>query len=54
MNNCANSVFHGITITLDMISDNPETLRIFSLRSFGESFYHDITDAALEDGYAGA
>ena len=51
LNNCANSVFHGITITIDMINDNPETFRIFSLRSFGESLYHSITDACLEDGY---
>ena len=53
VNNCANSVFHGITITLDMVSNDPETFRIFALRSFGESFYHSITDACLEDGYQG-
>ena len=53
LNNCANSVFHGITITIDMIDDNPEIFRIFSLRSFGESLYHSITDACLEDGYKG-
>ena len=53
LNNCANSIFHGITITIDMINDNPETLRIFALRSFGESLYHSITDACLEDGYKG-
>ena len=53
LNNCTNSIFHGITITIDMINDNPETFRIFSLRSFGESFYHSITDACLEDGYKG-
>ena len=52
-NNCANSVFHGIAITIDMISNEPETLRIFALRSFGESLYHSITDACLEDGYQG-
>ena len=52
-NNCANSVFHGITITIDMINENPETFRIFALRSFGESLYHSITDACLEDGYKG-
>ena len=51
LNNCTNSVFHGITITIDMIRDNPETFRIFSLRSFGESLYHSVTDACLEDGY---
>ena len=53
VNNCANSIFHGITITIDMISNDPETFRIFSLRSFGESLYHSITDACLEDGYQG-
>ena len=53
VNNCANSIFHGITITIDMISNDPETFRIFALRSFGESLYHGITDACLEDGYQG-
>ena len=53
VNNCANSIFHGITITIDMISNDPETLRIFGLRSFGESLYHSITDACLEEGYKG-
>ena len=52
-NNCANSVFHGITITIDMVSNDPETFRIFALRSFGESLYHGITDACLEDGFKG-
>ena len=53
VNNCANSIFHGITITIDMISSDPETFRIFALRSFGESLHHSITDACLEDGYKG-
>ena len=53
VNNCANSVFHGITITIDMVSNDPETFRIFALRSFGESLYHSITDACLEDGFKG-
>ena len=53
VNNCANSIFHGITITIDMISNDPETFRIFALRSFGESLYHSITDACLEDGFKG-
>ena len=53
VNNCANSVFHGITITIDMVSNDPETFRIFALRSFGESLHHSITDACLEDGYKG-
>ena len=50
-NNCVNSVFNGITITIDMIEDNPNKIRLFALRSFGESLYHSITDACLEDGY---
>ena len=49
--NCANSIFHGITITIDMIEDSPNKVRLFALRSFGESLYHSITDACLEDGY---
>ena len=49
--NCVNSVFNGITITADMINDDPINLRIFGLRSFGESLYHSITDASLEFGY---
>ena len=48
---CANTVYNGITITLDFISNNPNKLRIFGLRSFGESLYHSITDASLEYGY---
>ena len=50
-NNCVNSVFNGITITIDMLNDNPNNLRLFVLRSFGESLYHSISDACLEDGY---
>ena len=50
-NNCVNSVFNGITITIDMIDDNPNKIRLFALRSFGESLYHSITDASLEFGY---
>ena len=53
VNNCANSVFHGITVTIDMVNNDPETFRIYALRSFGESLYHGITDACLEDGYKG-
>jgi len=49
--NCVNSIFNGITITIDMIDDNPNKIRLFALRSFGESLYHSITDACLEDGY---
>ncbi len=52
-NICVNSVFNGITITIDMIEENPIKIRIFALRSFGESLYESITDACLEDGYKG-
>ena len=48
---CTNSVYNGITITLDFISDNPKKVRIFGLRSFGESLHHSVTDACLEFGY---
>ena len=51
--NCVNSVFNGITLTIDMTNDNPINLRLFALRSFGESLYHSITDSCLEDGYKG-
>ena len=51
--NSVNSVFNGITITIDMTNDNPVHLRLFALRSFGESLYHSITDSCLEDGYKG-
>ena len=50
-NNSVNSIFNGIAITIDMIEDDPGTVRLFSLRSFGESLYHSITDASLEFGY---
>tara|TARA_Y100000590_G_scaffold346252_1_gene396444 strand:- start:746 stop:1333 length:588 start_codon:yes stop_codon:yes gene_type:complete len=53
VNKCAGTVFHGITIVIDSISNNPDTFNLLVLRSFGESFYHHITDAALEFGYAG-
>ena len=49
--NCVNSVFNGITITIDMTNDNPINLRLFALRSFGESLYNSVTDACLEEGY---
>ena len=50
-NNSINSTFNGITLTIDMLNDNPEKVRLFALRSFGESLYHSITDASLEFGY---
>jgi len=49
--NCVNSVFNGITITIDMIDDETNKIRLFALRSFGQSLYHSITDACLEFGY---
>ena len=52
-NSCAGSVFNGITILIDLIDNNPDTFNVLTLRSFGESFYHHITDAALEFGYVG-
>ena len=48
---CANSIYNGITITIDFISNNPRKIRIFGLRSFGESLHHSITDGSLEFGY---
>ena len=48
---CANSSFHGITVTIDFLSNNPKKIRLFALRSFGESFYHSVSDACLEYGY---
>ena len=53
VNQCAGTVFHGITIIIDSISNEPDTFNLLVLRSFGESFYHHITDAALEFGYVG-
>ena len=50
-NMCVNSVFNGITITIDMIEENPEKIRLLALRSFGESLAESITDACLEYGY---
>ena len=50
-NNSINSTYNGIAFTVDMLDDKPNKLRLFALRSFGESFYHSITDASLEFGY---
>jgi heterotetrameric sarcosine oxidase gamma subunit len=52
-NNSIGTIFNGITIVVDYIEDHPDTFNLFTLRSFGESFYHHITDAALEFGYIG-
>ena len=47
-NNSINSTYNGIAFTVDMLDDNPDKIRLFALRSFGESLYHSITDASLE------
>ncbi len=48
---CANSVYNGINITIDFISESPNKVRILGLRSYGESLHHSVTDACLEFGY---
>ena len=50
-NKCVNSVFNGIPITIDMIEEYPEKIRLLALRSFGESLAESVTDACLEYGY---
>ena len=50
-NNCLNSTFNGMSVTIDVLNNNPNKVRIFTLRSFGESLYHSITDSCLEFGY---
>ena len=49
--NCLNSTFNGISITVDVLDDDPYKIRVLTLRSFGESLYHSITDSCLEFGY---
>ena len=49
--NSLNSTFNGMSVTIDVLNDNPQKIRIFTLRSFGESLYHSITDSCLEFGY---
>ena len=44
-------IFHGINIIVDFVSTDPNTFNLFTLRSFGETFYHHVTDAALEYGF---
>jgi len=53
VNNCAGTVFNGITVVIDFVNNNPDTFNLLALRSFGETFYHHVTDSALEFGYAG-
>ena len=50
-NNSINSTYNGIAFTVDLLKDNPDKVRLFALRSFGESLYHSITDASLEFGF---
>ena len=50
-NNSINSTYNGITFTVDMLDNTPDKVRLFALRSFGESLYHSITDASLEFGF---
>ena len=50
-NNSINSLYNGIAFTVDMLESNPDKVRLFALRSFGESLYHSITDASLEFGF---
>ena len=50
-NNSINSTYNGIAFTVDMLDDNPDKVRLFALRSFGESLHHSITDASLEFGF---
>ena len=53
-NKCVGSVFHGINIVVDCVDDYSQTFNLLTLRSFGESLYHHITDASLEFGFVGA
>ena len=50
-NSSINSTYNGIAFTVDMLNENPDKVRVFALRSFGESLYHSITDASLEYGF---
>jgi len=50
-NNSINSTYNGIALTIDKLNDNPNKVRLFTLRSFGESLYHSITDSSLEYGF---
>ncbi len=50
-NKSINSTFNGIAFTADMLDDDPNKVRLFTLRSFGESLYHSITDSSLEFGF---
>ena len=52
MGTIANKYCDKVYLTDDNPRDeNPNKIRLFTLRSFGESFYHSITDSSLEYGY---
>ena len=53
VNNSANTTYNGINILIDFVNSDSKTMNIYSLRSFGGSFYHSLTDSALEYGYEG-
>jgi sarcosine oxidase subunit gamma len=50
-NNSINSTYNGIAFIVDLLDDNPDKVRLFALRSFGESLYYSVTDASLEFGF---
>ena len=50
-NNSINSTYNGIALTVDVLNSKPDKIRLYVLRSFGESLYHSITDASLEFGF---
>ncbi len=50
-NNSINSTYNGIAFIVDKLEEKPDKVRLFALRSFGESLYHSITDASLEFGF---
>jgi len=50
-NNSINSTYNGVAFMVDILNDDPDIVRLFTLRSFGETLYHSVTDASLEFGY---
>ena len=50
-NNSINSTYNGIAFTVDMLDDNPDKVRLFALRSFGESFITLLQMHLLEFGF---
>ena len=49
--NSVNSTYNGIAFTVDVLDVNPNKVRLLTLRSFGESLYHSVTDSSLEFGF---